>query len=132
MREKRIRARERDHGKDSFATETHSRTMCAQRCVHSFRVKAQNNVRARIFFEKIPQRAARKRIAPRLKRAENASKKIETNERARTNCPLLLGAAATFLLETTDFPAMATFAVTAVVMDKADIIRKYVYVECDI
>jgi hypothetical protein len=44
----------------------------------------------------------------------------------------LLGAAATFLLETTDFPAMATFAVTAVVMDKADIIRKYVYVECDI
>ena len=132
MREKRIRARERDHGKDSFATETHSRTMCAQRCVHSFRVKAQNNVRARIFFEKIPQRAARKRIAPRLQRAENASKKIETKERARTNCPLLLGAAATFLLETTDFPAMATFAVTAVVMDKADIIRKYVYVECDI
>ena len=132
MREKRIRARERDHGKDSFATETHPRTMCAQRCVHSFRVKAQNNVCARIFFEKIPQRAARKRIAPRLQRAENASKKIKTNERARTNCPLLLGAAATFLLETTDFPAMATFAVTAVVMDKADIIRKYVYVECDI
>jgi len=130
VREKRIRARERDHGKDSFATETHPRTMCAQRCVHSFRVKAQNKVCARIFFEKIPQRAARKRIAPRLQRAENASKKI--NERARTNCPLLLGAAATFLLETTDFPAMATFAVTAVVMDKADIIRKYVYVECDI
>ena len=100
--------------------------------MHSFRVNAQNNVCARIFFEKIPQRAARKRIAPRLQRAENASKKIKTNERARTNCPLLLGAAATFLLETTDFPAMATFAVTAVVMDKADIIRKYVYVECDI
>jgi ABC-type dipeptide/oligopeptide/nickel transport system ATPase component len=47
----------------------------------------------------------------------------------------LLGAAATFLLETTDLPAMATFADTAVVMDKADIIRKGKFAcvkECDV